>query len=261
MCPLSGFFHLWRPAFEILTLWFVIYHILRFFEGTRAIQVLRGIIILLIVFFLSQRLGLSVLDWLMTKLFAISVIGILIIFAPEIRVGLARLGRQHLFVTSIPEQEFDTMLRQVLEACEAMSQRRVGALIAIENKESLTPYTESGVRIDAIASSELIQTVFTPNSVLHDGGMVIQNGRVSAAGCIFPLTQKQDLNRIFGTRHMAGLGLSEETDAIVLIVSEERHEISMVYRSAMYKDMTRDELFVRIREFVTLKKGGQYGKN
>ncbi len=245
----------WRPVFEILTLWFVIYHILLFFEGTRAIQVLRGIIILIIVFLLSQKLGLMVLDQLMRQMFAISVIGILIIFAPEIRQGLARLGQQHLFITTIPEQELESVIKEILDAAEAMSTQRCGALIAIENKENLSTYTESGVKLDALVANELIQTVFTPNSLLHDGGMIVQHGRISAAGCIFPLTQKQELNRSFGTRHRAALGLSEETDAIVIVVSEERQEISLVYRSALYKDMTRDELFVRIKEFFALRKG------
>ena len=250
----------WKPIFEMLTLWFVIYHILLFFEGTRAIQVLRGIIILLFVFFLSQRLGLQVLDWLMTKLFAISVIGILIIFAPEIRQGLARLGQQHLFVTSIPEQELEHVVKQILEATDAMRKSKTGALIAIENKESLTPYTESGVKLEAIVSNELIQAIFAPNNLLHDGGTVIQHGKVAAAGCIFPLTQKQELNRMFGTRHMAALGLSDQTDAIVIIVSEERHEVSLAYRSEMYKDLDRDELFLKIKEFMAIKRGEQHGK-
>ncbi|MGE5308660.1 MAG: diadenylate cyclase CdaA [Deltaproteobacteria bacterium] len=252
--------HFWRPVFEILTLWFVIYHMLLFFEGTRAIQVLRGIIILLIIFFLSQRLGLSVLDWLMTKLFAISVIGILIIFAPEIRQGLARLGQQHLFMTTLPVAELESVIKEILDAAEAMSKQKTGALIAIENKENLAQYTESGVKTDARCSTELIQTIFTPNSLLHDGGMIIQHGRISAAGCIFPLTQKQELSRSFGTRHRAALGLSEETDAVIIVVSEERHEISIVYRSVLYKDMDRDEMFVRIKGFFSLRKGGVYGQ-
>lgn len=244
----------WKAIFEILTLWFVIYHILLFFEGTRAIQVLRGIIILLFIFLLSQKLGFTVLDWLMTKLFAISVIGILIIFSPEIRQGLARLGQQHLFVTTIPEQELEMVIKEILTAADAMSKQKVGALIAIENKESLTPYTESGVKIDSKVTNELIQTIFTPNSLLHDGGLIIQRGMISAAGCIFPLTQKQELNRSFGTRHRAALGLSEESDAIIVLVSEERHDISLVYRSALYKDMNKDELFARIKDLLTLKR-------
>jgi diadenylate cyclase len=244
----------WRPAFEILTLWFGIYHILLFFEGTRAIQVLRGIIILIIVFLLSQILRLEVLNQLMQLLFTLSVIGILIIFAPEIRAGLARLGQQHLFVTTIPEQELETVLKEILEAVEDLKKSRHGALIAIENKESLTSYTESGVKTDARVSNELIQTIFTPNSMLHDGGLVIQNGRISAAGCIFPLTQKQELHRIYGTRHRAALGLSEETDAILIIVSEERHDASLVYRSALYKDLSRDEMFSRIKESFAIRK-------
>jgi diadenylate cyclase len=108
--------------------------------------------------------------------------------------------------------------------------------------------------VDAKVSSDLIETIFTPNSLLHDGGLIIQQGRIMAAGCLFPLTQKQDLNRIFGTRHRAALGLSEETDALVIVVSEERQDISLVHRSRLYKDLSREELIYRIKEILKTKK-------
>jgi len=241
-----------KPIIEIVILWFVIYHIMLFFEGTRAIQVLRGIIILLVAFFLFQRLGFQVLGWLLTKLFAISVIAILVIFHPEIRQGLARLGQRNLFVTTLKQEELDYILKQIVRAAESLCKDKIGALIAIENNDSLSAYLESGVLIDARVSSDLIQTIFTPNSLLHDGGIIIQHGRLIAAGCLFPLTQNQDLSRLYGTRHRSALGLSEETDAVIIIISEERQDMSLVYRSKLYKDLSRDGMVSRIKEVIKI---------
>jgi diadenylate cyclase len=245
---------IWKPIVEVAILWFVIYHIMLFFEGTRAIQVLRGIVILLLAFFLFQKTGLVILDWLLTKLFAISVIAILIIFHPEIRQGLARLGQRHLFAAPLKEEELDYILSEVVKASESLAKSKIGALIAIEKEDPLAAYIESGVRLDANVSSELIQTVFTPNSLLHDGALIIQHGRIIAGGCLFPLTPNQDLSRIFGMRHRAALGLSEETDAIVIVVSEERQDISLVYSGRLFKDLSRDELFIKIKEVIKIRK-------
>ena len=244
--------HSWKPIIEVLILWFVIYHIMLFFEGTRAIQVLRGIIILLAAFFVFQKLGLEILNWLLTNLFAISVIAILIIFHPEIRQGLARLGQRHLFSTSLREEELDYILKELGKATENLSKNKVGALIAIEKNDLLTAYIESGVLIDARVSSDLIENIFTPNSLLHDGGLIIQHGRIIAAGCLFPLTENQDLSRIYGTRHRAALGLSEETDAVIIIVSEERQDMSLVYRGKLHKDLSREDMLSKIKEIIKL---------
>lgn len=243
-----------KTIIEIAILWFVIYHIMLFFEGTRAVHVLRGIIILLIMFFVFQKLGLERLDWLFTKLFAISVIAILIIFHPEIRQGLARLGQRHLFGTVLREEELEHLLRDIVKASDGLSKYRIGALIAIEKEMSLKPYIENGVQVDANVSSELIQTIFTPGSLLHDGGIIIQHGRIAAAGCLFPLTENQDLSRVFGTRHRAAIGLSEEMDAIVIIVSEERGDVSLAYQGRLYQGLEKEELLSKIKEVIKIKK-------
>ncbi len=251
---LTNILYLWKPLFEIATLWFVIYHIMLFFEGTRAIHVLRGIIILLVAFLVFEKLSFQVLDWLLNKLFGISIIAILIIFHPEIRQGLARLGQRHLFGATLREEELDRMLLEIIEAAENLSKEKLGALIAIEKNDPLSAYLESGDTIDSRVSADLIEAIFTPNNPLHDGGLIIQNGRILAAGCLFPLTQNQDLSRIFGTRHRAALGLSEETDALIIIVSEERRDISLVYRGKLYKDLGREELLMRAKDFLKRKK-------
>ncbi len=239
----------WKPLIEILILWFVIYHIMLFFVGTRAINALRGIIVILVAFFLFQKLHFEVLDWLFAKLFAISVIAIMVIFHPELRQGLAKLGQKHLlFGTVVKEEKLDYVLKQVGKAVDNLAKEKLGAIIAIEKNDSLTPYIESGVVIDARVSLELIETIFTRNSILHDGGMIIQNGRVMSAGCLFPLSENQGLSRIFGTRHRAALGLSEETDAVIIVVSEERQDICLICGGQMQKDLSREELIFKIKD-------------
>ena len=244
----------WRLIFEICILWFVIYQIMLFFLGTRAIQVVRGIIILLIAFFLVQRLGLERIEWLLTKLFAISVIGILIIFQAEIRQGLARLGRHYLFSLPLREEELEHILREVAKAVDFLARQGIGALIALERDDSLKPYTESGVSIDGLISSDLLQNIFTPGSMLHDGGVVIQHGRITAAGCLFPLNEDPDISRVFGMRHRAAIGLSQETDSVVIVVSEERQDVSLAYEGRLSQGMKRDDLIVNVRQLMRLKK-------
>ena len=250
---LSNTMILWKPIIEILILWFVIYRVMLFFEGTRALQVLRGIIIVLVAFLLTQIFQLDILDWLMTKLFGISVIAILIIFHPEIRQGLARLGQRHLFSTTLRDEDLDYMLKEIGRATETLSQLKFGALIAIEKSDPLASYLESGVLVDAKISADLIEAIFTPNNPLHDGAVIIQHGRIMAAGCLFPLSENQDLSRIYGTRHRAALGLSEETDTLVIIVSEERKDISLVYKGRLFKEMGKEELLEKIKEILKLK--------
>jgi len=243
----------WKPITEVLILWFFIYQFMLFFEGTRALQVLRGIIILLFAFFIFQKLDFKVLDWLLKKLFGISVIAILVIFHPEIRQGLAKLGKRQLFKNNLKEKEVDLIVKEIVQACENLAKNKLGALIAIEKNDPLAPYIQSGEIIDSRVSADLMQAIFTPNNPLHDGGLVIQHDRITAAACIFPLTSKQELNRIFGTRHRAALGLSEETDAILIVVSEERRDISVIYRNKFYKDLGSEELESRMKELIKVK--------
>lgn len=237
----------WKPIVEILILWFVFYKIMLFFEGTRALQVLRGIIVLVFSFFIFQLLRLETLDWLLTHLFGISVIAILIIFQTEIREGLARLGRQNIFKTALYEEEINEMLEKVVKATDELSKKRMGALIALEKEDSLKAYVESGIKIDSIVTLELIQTIFTHNSLLHDGGIIIRHGRIVAAGCLFPLTEKGDLDRVFGMRHRAAIGLVEQTDSIVVVVSEESGDVSLCYDGRLRRDLDSKTLLDELK--------------
>jgi len=244
----------WKPIVEILILWFVIYEAMLFFEGTRAIQVVRGIAVILVVFFFFQRMGLERLDWLFRNFFATTIIAILIIFHPEIRQGLTRLGRRHLFVNQMGDEELDQMLKIISTAAESLANDKIGALIAIEKDDTLSGFVDSGVAVDAKISPELIQAIFTPNNPLHDGAVIIQRGRMTSAGALFPLVQRQDIDRIYGTRHRAALGLSEETDALIIVVSEERQDISLVYLGRLYNNLTHEDLFLKLKEIIKLKK-------
>ncbi len=216
-----------KTLFEILILWYVFYKILVFFQGTRAFQVLKGMTYITIAFLLSQLLYLHTLNWLLTKLFAISIIAVLIIFQQELRQGLARLGQQHLFNVALEESEIVALIEQISDAVHKLSQKKIGCLIAIERETQLKTHIESGVIIDSKISSELLQSIFVTTSPLHDGGVIIRGERICAAACLFPLSENPNFNKIIGTRHRAALGLTEQTDAIVVMVSEETREISI----------------------------------
>ncbi len=225
-----NFLQLWsimKPICEILILWWVFYRILLFFQGTRAFQVLKGITYLAIMFLVAQLLGLHTLNWLLMQFFAISILAMVILFQQELRQGLARLGRGHFFNLFLEESDLLAGIQEISDAAFKLSDKKTGALIAIERETKLTMYVESGVQIDAIVSSELTQAVFKHESPIHDGGVVLCGQRLAAAACLFPLTDNQNLSKIIGTRHRAALGLTEHTDAVVVLVSEETGEVSV----------------------------------
>lgn len=253
---LNELLYYWRPFLEIIILWYAIYRILVFFESTRARHVLRGIIILIVLFFLFQRLGLRTLDWLMTKVFAISVIGILILFQPELRQGLARLGRRHLIFTSavLKEEELELLIKQLMQSALNFSEKKIGAIIALEREDSLRSYIDSGIQLDALVSEELLESIFFHANPLHDGGVVIAAARIVAAGCLFPLTDDTRLSRTYGTRHRAALGLAEDTDAVVIVVSEETGRISLATEGHIIGDISKDELARTLRNLLRQKR-------
>ena len=231
-----------KPPFEIIILWIVFYRILVFFEGTRAFQVLRGITYLLIAFLVSQILGLDTLNWLLTKFFAISIIALLIIFQQELRIGLARLGQQHLFNVDLVESELLDLIDEIAEVVFKLSRQNIGCLIAIERETKLKIYIESGVEIDSKFSSELLQSIFAPQSPLHDGGIVVRGGRIVAASCLFPLSENPNFTKLVGTRHRAALGISEQTDSVVVMVSEETGEVSIAIDGRFIKISDEEKL-------------------
>ena len=236
---------MWRPALEILILAVGIYYCSRFVRGTRGWPVVIGFVItLLAVTLVTTALKLEVLRWLLGGVLAWSAVAVLVIFQPELRRMLAELGNLPLFNSAHEQRE---NLEIIIQTCERLADVRIGALIAIEQSIQLQEAVESGIRVDCEATSEMLETIFFPNNAIHDGGVLIKGDRITHAACIFPLTQRQDLNKSLGTRHRAALGLSEETDAVVVVVSEETGAISHAYKGQLTRGVTVEEL----RAFLT----------
>lgn len=235
----------WRAVLEILILAVGIYYASRFIRGTRGWPVVIGFAFLLIVLALTATLlNLAVLRWLLANATVFIILGALVIFQPEIRRILGELGNLPFFSTAREQRE---NIEVVVGTCERLAEVRIGALIAIEQSIQLYEAVESGIVVDCEATPEMLETIFFPNNAIHDGGVILKGDRIAYAACIFPLTQRTDLNKSLGTRHRAALGLSEETDAPIVIVSEETGSISYAYKGQLVRGITIEEL----RAFLT----------
>ena len=235
----------WRPVVEIAILSVGIYYSFNFIRGTRGAPVVYGFTVLVLsLTMLAYFLKLEVLSWLIRSFVAFAAVAVLIIFQPELRRILAELGTHPFFATSHEQRE---NIEVIIQTAERLSEVRIGALIAIEQSINLQEATESGLPVDCEATPEMLETVFFPNNAIHDGGVIIKGDRIAYAACIFPLTQRQDLNPSLGTRHRAAIGLSEETDAVVVVVSEETGSISHAYKGQLTRGVTAEQL----RAFLT----------
>ncbi|MCX8156460.1 MAG: diadenylate cyclase CdaA [Verrucomicrobiae bacterium] len=231
---------LWRPALEILILAVGIYYGFILIRGTKGAPVLTGFLVLLLALtFVTVVLDLKVLRWLLTTFFAFFLVAILILFQPELRRILAELGSTSLFASAHEQRE---NIEIIVQTCERLSEARIGALIAIEQSIHVHDSVESGIPVDCEATPEMLETIFFPNNAIHDGGVILKGDRILYAACIFPLTQQQGLSPSLGTRHRAAIGLSEETDAIVVVVSEETGLISVAYRGQLTRGLSLEEL-------------------
>jgi diadenylate cyclase len=235
----------WRPVLEIAILSVGLYFSFKFVRGTRGAPVVYGFILLVLsLTILAYFLKLEVLSWLIRSFVTFAAIAILIIFQPELRRILAEVGAHPLFATSHEQRE---NIEVIIQTVERLSELRIGALIAIEQTINLQEATESGLLVDCEATPEMLETIFFPNNAIHDGGVIIRGDRIAYAACIFPLTQRQDLNPSLGTRHRAAIGLSEETDALVVVVSEETGSISHAYKGQWVRGVSAEQL----RAFLT----------
>jgi diadenylate cyclase len=231
---------LWRPVLEIFILAVAIFYTSRFLRGTRGWPVVIGFVILLLTLALATTLlHLQVLRWLLGTFSAFFAIAVVIIFQPELRRLLAELGNLPLFASAHEQRE---SIEVVIQTCERLSEVKIGALIAIEQSIQLHDAVESGVPVDCEATPEMLETIFFPNNAIHDGGVILKGDRIAYGACIFPLTQRSDLNKSLGTRHRAAIGLSEETDAVVVVVSEENGMISYAYKGQLVRGVTLEEL-------------------
>lgn len=231
---------LWRPALEILILALGIYYASRFVRGTRGWPVVVGFVVLLLALTaVTTLLDLKVLRWLLGSASVFIAVGALVIFQPELRRMLGELGNLPLFVTTHEQRE---NIEVIIQTVERLADVKIGALIAIEQSIQLQEAVESGIVVDCEATPEMLETIFFPNNAIHDGGVIIKGDRITHAACIFPLTQQPDLNKSLGTRHRAAIGLSEETDAPIVVVSEETGAISHVYKGQMVRGVTIEAL-------------------
>ena len=234
---------------DIIVVTFIIYKCILFFRETRAGQLIKGIGILLIVWLLSQWLGLVTMKWLLYKIFDSALILAVILFQPELRRALEKVGRSKISLFSKnagDNEDIESSISAICKAAGSMQDQRVGALIVFEKNTQLGEIINTGTVIDADVSSALITNIFFPKSPLHDGAMIIKNGKIAAAGCILPLVQNDQLNASLGTRHRAAIGISENSDALVVVVSEETGIISIAENGDLKRNFNTVTLYAEL---------------
>ncbi len=231
---------------DIAIVSFLLYKLFALMRGTRAVHMFFGLIVLFLLSVLAQWMNLIAVNWLITSLRTVWVIAFVIIFQPELRRALSMMG-QNPVLSRLVRMRQSHVIPEIVKAVQEMSEKKVGALIVLEKDMGLKNYAETGTTVDARVSAELIESIFTPPSPLHDGAMVIQNDRVVAAGCTLPLSTNQRLSQALGMRHRAALGMSEESDALVIVISEESGTISYAEDGKLHRkiDLTtlKNELF------------------
>ncbi len=230
---------------QILIVAFLLYRILLIIQRTRAMQILLGLLVLAAAYLVSQVLRLTLIEYILESVFSYGVIAALVVFQPELRTALSRLGQSRLIRMVNPMQE-SQLIDEIVHGVEELSRRKMGAIIAIEQEVGLDEYGQTGSRERVRVSSEMLQTIFTLGSPLHDGAVIVVGDEIRAAGAILPLTQYAVADKSLGTRHRAAIGLSEETDALVIVVSEETARVSV----AQHGRLERDVETARLREIL-----------
>lgn len=245
----------WQAILDIIVVTIIIYQLLMLIKGTRAVQLIKGLFILLAVSIFARELGLATLNWMLEKVWTMLLIALPIVFQPELRRALEQLGRGK-FITMHPvtagTEEFKKLIEELVKCTQVLSQNRIGALIVLEKNTGIQEFIDTGVKIDGVVSTEFLVNIFIPKSPLHDGAVIIRGDRVAAAGCFLPLTQDTTLQQELGTRHRAALGLSEVSDALIIIVSEETGIISTAKNSKLtrfhdeksLRDLLKNEILV-----------------
>ncbi|MGX4686015.1 diadenylate cyclase CdaA [Vagococcus sp. JNUCC 83] len=234
---------------DILVVWYVVYKLLMLLSDTKAIQVFKGIAVIIIVRIISDFLGLNTVSWLMNQVITYGVVAAIVIFQPEVRRGLEHLGRgaalTHSNKQKSMQQSFITALD---ESLQYMSKRKIGALITIQKNDSLIDIIETGIPLDADISSQLLINIFIPNTPLHDGAVIIKDNKIASASSYLPLSESNKIPKEFGTRHRAAIGMSESSDALTLVVSEETGEVSITYNKTFLPGLQRDAYLEVLRQ-------------
>ncbi len=225
----------WTSAVEIGILAVVLYFVYTYLKGTRGARILMGLALIFITLTLiSQLLNLVVIGWLLRSFSVFLALALVVIFQPELRRALTVLGSHRFFSSAVEQAE---SIEEITDTVFELAGKGFGALLAIERQIMLQPFSETGVALDCAFSKELVLTIFHPKTVLHDGGLIVSNERITAAGCIFPLTQREDLDRNLGLRHRAALGLTEEADAVAIVVSEETGQVSICHNGILERNL------------------------
>jgi diadenylate cyclase len=249
-----------RTVIDILAVAFVFYKLLTWLKGTRAIQLLKGLAVLVVASYISERFQLYTMGWLLEKTWTALFVALPVVFQPELRRALEQLGRGGFFgrVLFNVDEDNRRTVREIVRAAEVLSRRKVGALIVFMRETGLQEYIDSGIKMDALVTAELIVNVFEPKTPLHDGAVIIGNGRMQAAACLLPLTENPYLSKELGTRHRSAIGITEHSDAVSLVVSEETGMISLAEDGRITRGLSGAELEQRLGE--CLRSGSKAGK-
>ena len=237
----------WQDAVDIGIIAFVVYRLIHMIRGTRAMQMIIGLVVVLLAYVASQMLGLFTLNWVLDNFLASIILVVIVIFQSDIRRALTQVGMAPLF-TGADRIERGQALEETTKAVVSLASKRVGALIVLEREVGLNEYIEVGTPLDARVSRELVESVFMPPSPIHDGALVIQKGRVAAARCFLPMSVDSGLSKELGTRHRAAIGLTEETDAVSVVVSEEQGKVSLVVDGKVTQDLDGPQLRAALKQ-------------
>lgn len=249
---LPGFWDL----FEITLITILVYQLMLFIKGTRGWQMILGMTTLLFLYYLSRWFELRTIEWLLSNLFTYFVFALIVIFQAEIRRGLAELGKGGMLGGFLPHTEED-VIEEIGSAVSSLASQKIGALIIMQGDIGLRNYIESGIELDSRLSASLLVTIFSPSVPMHDGAVIVKESRVAAAGCFLPLTRNPLLSKNLGTRHRAAIGITEETDAIAVVVSEETGTISMVTGGKMLRGLSGESLVTALRDATRDTSGNQ----
>lgn len=240
----------WVDGLDILLLSFLIYQLLTLIRGTRAVQMITGIAVLGLAFYASRGLGLRALASALGSAIEYAPLAVIVLFQAELRDMLTNFGRTS-FIDMLSRQKAHTAVDELADSAWALSRKKRGAIIVIERGQGLKNYIQTGVPIDAPLSSDLALALFSKESPLHDGACILRIGRIVAAACFLPLTQKKGLDRALGSRHRAALGMTEETDALALVVSEETGLVSLAVHGQLFRGLSRDDVAAKMRDLLT----------
>ena len=240
----------WIDVLDVAIVSAIIYYVLVWLQGTRALALIRGLLVIILLYFAGKLLGLTTINWILEKLGPIIIVVIVIVFQPELRRALERLGRERILVRLglVDTGRGSWFVRHIIRAVEQLSETKTGALIVLERNTGLSEFMESGVRLDAVVSSDLLLSIFSPKNPLHDGAVIIQGDRIAAASCLLPLSDTRLLDRRLGTRHRAAVGMSEQTDALVIVVSEKTGIVSIAQNGLLSRNFTKDMLEEKLFE-------------